>query len=259
MNGADGSRRRFLRYGAAGFGSAVIISACVPPPAANQANANLAQDDEDEDRSGAEKKGPGDIEVTAVEDLMREHGILRRALLVYSETALRMRKNAADVSPDALQKTAKLFRTFGEDYHEKKLEEAYIFPRVKEKGGDAAQYADILVAQHVRGREITDYIISVTSAPKMSTNAAAFAGTLEGFVRMYEHHAAIEDTMVFPAWKDLITPDEYDKLNDKFEDIEHEEFGADGFDDAVQQIGAIEAALGMNDLSKFTAPSVGVK
>jgi len=29
----------------------------------------------------------------------------------------------ASISPEELQKTARLFRAFGEDYHEKKLEE----------------------------------------------------------------------------------------------------------------------------------------
>jgi len=28
-----------------------------------------------------------------------------------------------------------LFRSFGEDYHEKKLEEAHIFPTIKKAGG----------------------------------------------------------------------------------------------------------------------------
>ena len=111
-------------------------------------------------------------------------------------------------------------------------------------------------SQHVRGREITDHIISVTNGPKLGANAPAFADTLQGFVRMYEHHAAREDTIVFPAWKDLITSDEYDELNDKFEDIEHEQFGEDGFEDAVRQIGEIEMVLGLNDISKFTAPPI---
>ncbi len=53
---------------------------------------------------------------------MREHGVLRRALLVYTNAAIRLRKNPADIAPDALQNTAKLFRAFGEDYHEKKDE-----------------------------------------------------------------------------------------------------------------------------------------
>ena len=75
-------------------------------------------------------------EVTASEDLMREHGVLRRALLVYSAVAIKLHANASSIAPDALQRTAKLFRAFGEEYHEKKLEEAYIFPAVKKVGGE---------------------------------------------------------------------------------------------------------------------------
>jgi hemerythrin-like domain-containing protein len=198
MKTKDETRREFLKLSTVGLGSAIVLGACGSPSASTNANANLPTVREEKDEK--DEKNPGEIEVTAVEDLMREHGILRRALLVYSETALRLRKNASDVSPDALQKTAKLFRAFGEDYHEHKLEEAYIFPRINEKGtGDALRYTAILLAQHVRGREITDHIISVTNGPKLGANAAAFAETLEAFVRMYEHHAAIEDTMVFPA------------------------------------------------------------
>jgi hemerythrin-like domain-containing protein len=246
------SRRAFLFLGAAGLGAAVVASCGSANTNSNEPqNANVAKTDE-------EKKEPDAKEVTAVEDLMREHGILRRCLLVYAETALRIRKNAADVSPEALQRTAKLFRAFGEEYHEKKLEEAYLFPRLKEKAAtsEAASYVDALVAQHVRGREITDYILSVTNGPKLGTEAARFADVLAGFVRMYEHHAAREDTIIFPAWKNAVTSDEYDDLNDKFEDIEQEQFGEDGFEDAVKQIGGIEATLNLSDIAQFTAPPV---
>ena len=73
-------------------------------------------------------------EVTATEDLMREHGVIRRALVVYREAALHLRSKTGEVPADALQKTAKLLRSFAEDYHEKKLEEAHIFPAVKRAG-----------------------------------------------------------------------------------------------------------------------------
>src|SRR5205814_2205866 len=66
----------------------------------------------------AEDKEP---EVTATEDLMREHGILRRSLLVYTFAAGKLDSNPPTISPGALQKTAKLFRAFGEDYHERML------------------------------------------------------------------------------------------------------------------------------------------
>jgi len=35
-----------------------------------------------------------------------------------------------------------------------------------------------------------------------------FARNLEAFARMYEHHAAIEDTIIFPAWKQTMTKDQ---------------------------------------------------
>ena len=92
-----------------------------------------------------------EAEVTATEDLMREHGVLRRALLVYQETASRL-NDGLPIPAEPLQKTAKLFRSFGEEYHEKKLEEVYIFPAVKKGGGAAGGYADVLIAQHQRGR-----------------------------------------------------------------------------------------------------------
>jgi len=38
----------------------------------------------------------------------------------------------------------------------------------------------------------------------------------------------------------------------KFEDIEHEQFGEDGFDDAVKQISAIEGSLRLAHISQFT-------
>lgn len=202
---------------------------------------------EDENKKGGE--------VTATEDLMREHGVLRRALLVYTTAAANLHINPTSIPPDSLQKTAKLFRAFGEEYHEKKLEETYIFPAVKQAGGEAASYADILVTQHNRGREITDYIINVTQGAKLgASNAEDLVKALEAFVLMYRNHAAREDTIIFPAWKQTLTAQQLDEMNEKFEDIEHEQFGEDGFEDAVKQISAIESSLGLSDIAQFTAP-----
>ncbi len=241
---AKQARREFLRV-AALASTPILLSSCANKSQTPQV-ANQSQKEENE-------KG---FEVTATEDLMREHGILRRALLVYTATATRLRGNPASVSPDALQKTAQLFRSFGEDYHEKKLEEAYIFPAVKRGGGEAAGYADILKAQHARGREITEYIIATTQtgAKLGATNADPLARSLESFVLMYEHHAAREDTIVFPAWKQTMTTKQLDEMGDKFEEIEHQQFGENGFETALKQISEIEQSLGLSDISQFTAP-----
>ena len=184
---------------------------------------------------------------------MREHGVLRRAPLVHAEAAARLRRDPGAVPPSALQATAQLFRAFGEEYHERKLEEPFIFPAVKQAGGPAAGYPDVLLTQHQRGREITDYILAVTRGAKIGAGAGALAAALESFARMYQHHAAREDTIVFPDWKETLAGQQFDELSEKFEEIEHEQFGADGFEAAVRQIGDIEAGLGLADLAQFTA------
>src|SRR2546427_4185158 len=235
------TRRQFLRISALA-GSGLALTAC-----RKQVAQDKTKETKDEDEEGAQ--------VTATEDLMREHGVLRRALLVYAETVPKLRRDPSSIGPDALQKTAKLFRAFGEDYHEKKLEETYIFPAIIKAGGAAAGLPNILIAQHNRGREITDYILAVTQGAKLgAANAGALAKALEGFVLMYQNHAAREDTIIFPAWKNTMGEEQLDQMGDKFEEIEQQQFGKDGYEDAVKQIGDIEGALDFADLSQFTAP-----
>jgi hemerythrin-like domain-containing protein len=195
-------------------------------------------------------------EVTATEDLMRDHGVIRRALVVYREAAVRLRAKSAEVPADALQKTAKLLRKFAGDYHEKKLEETHIFPALKRAGGPAAAYVDVLVAQHDRAREINDYLIAGAGAKLTAANTEAVARALEAFARMYEEHAAIEDTVLFPAWKKSMSAKQFDDTSELFEDIEHKTLGKSGFEDAVDEIAAIERAFRL-DLGGFTAPPPG--
>lgn len=192
-------------------------------------------------------------EVEANEDLMREHGVLRRALLVYRAVAQRLTNDPAKVPVDALARTAKLFRTFGEDYHERKLEEKFIFPVVRKVKGPASAYPDILQTQHDRGRQLTDYVLQVTRHGNIASgNVAPLAQALGAFELMYEHHTAREDTIVFTAWKDALSDKAYKDMSEQFEKIEKQMFGHDGFEDAEQQIGAIEAQLGLSDIAQFT-------
>ncbi|HEX4334567.1 MAG TPA: hemerythrin domain-containing protein [Polyangiaceae bacterium] len=231
------STRRGFFHGSLAAGALLLVDACSARTAGPGAASPAKHDDEPD--------------VTAVEDMMREHGVLRRALVVYGEAATRLRSNA-DVPPGALHRTAELFRAFGEDYHEKKLEEAHVFPAVAGAPGLAALTA-VLTAQHQRGRELTDYVLAVTAAPKVGARSAELAIVLESFVRMYEAHTAREDTVVFPAWKRALPAAKLEEMGERFEDIEHAQFGGDGFELAVRKIDAIEEELGLGDLSTFTA------
>src|SRR5437667_11707137 len=74
---------------------------------------------------------PAEPEVTATEDLMREHGVIRRALLVYAALVPRLRTKPESVDTAPLRRTGELFRKFAEEYHERQLEEGHIFPVIR--------------------------------------------------------------------------------------------------------------------------------
>ena len=239
----DDRRRAFLTIAGAG---ALLVACRKERSGDSNPPAPSASADQPEGNPGED--------VSATEDLMREHGVIRRVLVVYREAAARLRSRPASVAPEALQRAASLIRIFGEDYHEKQLEEANIFPAVAKAGGALAGTVSTLIAQHERGREITEYVLVVTAKAIGAQAAEPLARALEAFARMYEAHAAIEDTIVFPAWKRVLSPKELDAMGDRFEEIEHKTFGKDGFDDAVEQVASIEKSLGI-ELAVLTAPS----
>jgi hemerythrin-like domain-containing protein len=200
-------------------------------------------------------RSAGGEDVSATEDLMREHGVLRRILVVYRETAGLLRTAPAGLDAGALGEAAALFKTFGEDYHERKLEEEHIFPAVRKGGGEAGGLVATLLAQHERGREITAFIASRCAGGKIAeAQAEPLAGALESFARMYEAHTAYEDTIVFQAWKKALSKRQLDEAGEQFEDIEKAQFKGDGFDMAVDRLAKIEQRLGLHDLGRFTSP-----
>jgi hemerythrin-like domain-containing protein len=204
--------------------------------------------------AGCAKSEEGTEDVSATEDLMREHGVLRRLLIVCRESAAMLRSNATGLDARALAAAADLFKTFGEDYHERQLEEQHIFPAVQRAGGDAAALIAPLLTQHRRGREITSYVKSTCASGRVATaQVEPLARTLEDFARMYEVHAAYEDTIVFQTWKASLSASQLREMGDQFEDIERAQFHGDGFDMAADQILRIEQRLGLHDLGRYTA------
>jgi hemerythrin-like domain-containing protein len=195
---------------------------------------------------GSDSRGrKDDEEISPTEDLMREHGVLERLLLVYEESARRL-ETSETLPPDVVGKAAGIVRRFIEDYHER-LEEEFLFPRF-----EAAQQTDlvpVLRAQHDRGRAMTDLILAIGSR---TDDRARLAQVLRAFSRMYRPHAAREDTMLFPAFRRLVDDATTRELGAAFEKREHDLFGESGFESVVREVAALEQALGIYDLSQFT-------
>ncbi|HYL92575.1 MAG TPA: hemerythrin domain-containing protein [Alphaproteobacteria bacterium] len=184
-------------------------------------------------------------DVSTNEDLMREHGVLNRILLIYDEAMRRIRaKEKFDLK--VVFKSAELIKKFIEDYHEK-LEEDYLFPRF-EKAGKLVDLVQTLRKQHRAGRTVTEQILASAKSGEVQATRIALAA----FVRMYRPHEAREDTVLFPALHEIVSKHEYDALGEEFDKIENKTFGGDGFDMAVDQVTALEKQIGIYDLSQFT-------
>jgi hemerythrin-like domain-containing protein len=213
--------------------------------AADQNTAKSGQEPKEEEKGG---------DVTVPEDLMREHAALSRLLLIYENILSRIPLSKEWPSVELLA-AARLIRSFVEDYHEK-LEEDHIFPRFQ-KANKLADLVVTLRAQHEVGRRLTDTILNLDAKPANVTDRASLINAMRHFIRLYRPHKARESTVLFPQIAGLMKPEEYDKLADQFEDIEHQKFGPEGFEGVVDQIAAIEKTLGIYDLDQFTAPAIG--
>ncbi|MGZ4033677.1 MAG: hemerythrin domain-containing protein [Bacteroidia bacterium] len=191
-----------------------------------------------------------DQKVSPPEDLMQEHGLLNRVLLIYDFNRIQL-VNKQSIQLELLYNSAEIIRTFVEDYHEKQ-EENYLFPRF-EKANQLTDLVKILREQHKAGRIITDQIMQLCKTKNLSDNEnQKLTQLITDFNNMYRPHEAREDTILFPAFRKIVSKNEYDSLGEEFENNEHKLFGKGGFESMVEKVSVIEKKLGIYDLAQFT-------
>jgi hemerythrin-like domain-containing protein len=86
----------------------------------------------------------------------------------------------------------------------------------------------------------------------VAADSEKLADALREFLRMYRPHEAREDTVLFPAFRSIVSAHEYDALGDDFEKKEDELFGDEGFFKVVDQVAQLEKRLGIYELAQFT-------
>lgn len=185
--------------------------------------------------------------VSPIEDLMREHGVLTRILLIYENIIQRLDKNET-FPPETLSKATDIIRNFIQNYHEK-LEEKYLFSRFR-KLNKLVDLVNTLDRQHETGKKIVDDIKIYEKFLNTGDNKK-LTESIRSFIHMYRPHKAREDTILFPAFRTIVSPKEYDELGEEFEKEEERIFGEGGFEKIVAQVEEIEKSLGIYELSQF--------
>jgi hemerythrin-like domain-containing protein len=233
-------RRRIVRVTT----GLVVAGATLAPKALSSA---LAQDRDEQDHKGKPEKM---ADVTPPEDLMREHGVLNRVLLIY-DTAIHKLSGNEDFDPAVISQGAQVIQQFIEGYHERN-EEQQVFPRFR-KAGQMVNLVDILYQQHQAGRRLTDTILALVPQSRTAgDDRIRLIQSLQAFIRMYRPHEAREDTELFPKLRSVVSANEFDAMAEDFEKDEQKKFGQDGFETMVHRVAELEKKLEINNLAQFT-------
>jgi hemerythrin-like domain-containing protein len=199
--------------------------------------------------SGAKKETMSST-IPPTEDLMREHGVLNRIMLVYDEIARRLRFEE-EFPSEVLAEGNDITRRFIQDYHEKS-EENYLFNKFS-NAGKMVEPVAILYQQHLAGRKLIGEINSANTKENMRNPAKRLrvAEYLITFNQLFRHHAAWEDTVLFPAFRSIIPGKDFAALGETLQKDEDKLFGADGFAKIVGQVAELEKKLGIYDLKQY--------
>lgn len=190
--------------------------------------------------------------ISPTEDLMREHAIMDRLLLVY-ENGLRRAGQGEDIDPAVFVQSATIVRDFIHDYHEKS-EEELVFPHFK-TAGRMVELVTVLAIQHGAGRKLTERILAAAPQARSRELREAMGRDIQAFIAMYRPHAAREETDLFPTLRQLVKSEQYEEIADEMEKRERERFGADGFEKVAKKVAEVEKVIGIYDLDVFTPKS----
>lgn len=195
------------------------------------------------------------IPVSPLENLMREHGLIHRLLLIYENICARI-ITPRHYKPVRLETVAleavELTKRFVEEYHQT-LEEEYLFPLFYRQRDDV-RLVQTLLQQHHAARCISDKLIKILREGHASyaKSRPSLDGLLRQYVMLYAPHAAREDTELFPAFRTLVNGKQWETMGKQFEAAEVRRFGENGFEKIVRQVAGMEQALSINDLNQFT-------
>ena len=186
-----------------------------------------------------------EAEVTPGEDLMQEHGVLERILLIYDEAAHRI-EHDEQLDLAVVTSAASIVRHFVELPREAggtvRVPAAPDGSTGGRPGGGSPAPAPAWPASDGRHRPAT-----------RRGGDPELARVLRSFARMYRPHAAREDTVLFPAFRDTVGRSGYRELGEQFEERSTSSSASTG-SRTPAEVARLEARLGIADLARFTAP-----
>jgi hemerythrin-like domain-containing protein len=187
-------------------------------------------------------------ELTPMEDLVRQHALAGRVLMVYQMVLGRTSGVGMSPPPQAIGTAAGMVRSFVEDYHVR-LEEEHLFP-LMQKTGRMKELINVLREQHAAGRRLTDVILQTTSGgtPRMEV----LSRNIMAYLNMIGPHTAYEETVLYPQIRTALPDREYEQLQRTLAEAGRKKLGPEGFNGLLQKVTDLEKSVGVTSLAQFT-------
>lgn len=184
------------------------------------------------------------------EDLMLDHAVAERLLLIYQEGTRRMRAKES-VDARVFHETAELVRKVVEDYHQKR-EEAHILGQFGEHA-ELAALAKTLREQHGIARKLTDKILEASTAERFAggDGRRVVGLSCEAYVRMYRPHMAMESTELFQTLYEVVPEKKLDNIAAQFQKLEQQTFDEGGLDKVLADVERLEKELHIDTLESY--------
>jgi len=190
-----------------------------------------------------------EAEVSAAEELMRQHAVAGRLLLIYDKAA-GPESGSAKPSAKALVSTAEMIRS-NVDEHHMKLEEESVFP-LFQKSGTMADLITVLREQHTAARGLNEVILRAAEKGE-STSTESLTRDLRAYTRMLAAHTAYEETVLYPQLRTVVSPQEYERMETTLREADRKKLGREGFAGLVAKVAELESTAGITGLAQFTA------
>jgi hemerythrin-like domain-containing protein len=191
-------------------------------------------------------------ESSPTEDLMREHGVVERILLIY-QRILEKAITGQEIDISAINRASQMVDMYVSNHHEKD-EEEYIFPKFRE-ANYIVEIVDTLENQHDVARELNRQIMDLSSqgADISQEDLVRLLDRCGMYINMYLPHISRENTIVFPTFFDIVSNEYIQDIKEKMEDEEEQALGDTGFRGLVGRVSEIEKQVGCHDLEQYTA------
>jgi hemerythrin-like domain-containing protein len=163
-----------------------------------------------------------------MDELMDEHRVIERVLNTL-EVSANLMESGVTVRPEFLLSAADFIRGYADGCHHTK-EEGVLFAHMAEQGIPLQGCPlGVMLAEHECGRQYTRALTSAAQALQSgdSSGTRRAIQSSRSYVALLRQHIYKEDNILFPMAENVIPIDQHDLIQERFDQVEHEDIGVD--------------------------------